>query len=249
MFQSRTSYFSFSSLGLSWNCCFCRGSTYEVILGDYINIDVETTIYFYFSIKISRTQDEFAKCHVMAIPSKICTMPMAFGFQKNSPYLPIFNFHIKKMIEKGTFDKFYQQFLPQPQVCPESAGKPLGFTSTLTGFLAYIAGIILGLIILIFEYQIDKIQGNPFYRQKNINEAEKKRIKLEVQSNIMENFHSIQSETENLIQKMNTTDENSIVLRFYLELNSLKRNFISNVLSDKYNIATKTILTPLQADK
>ena len=49
---------------------------------------------------------------------------------------------------------------------------------------------------------MDKIQGYPFYKQKNINEAEKKRIKLEVQSNIMENFQSIQSETENLIQKM-----------------------------------------------
>ena len=177
-------------------------------------------------------------------------MPMAFGFQKNSPYLPLFNFHIKKMIEKGSFEKHYQQFQPHPQVCPDSAGKPLGFNSTLTGFLAYAAGLILGLIILIFEYQLDKIQGNySHHKQKDITEVEKQRIKLEVQSNIMENFQNIQSQTENLIKKIDTIDENSIALRFYLELNSLKRNFICNVLSDKYNIATKTILTPLQAEK
>ena len=178
-------------------------------------------------------------------------MPMAFGFQKDSPYLPLFNFHIKKMIEKGSFEKHYQQFQPHPQVCPDSAGKPLGFNSTLTGFLAYAAGLILGLIILIFEYQLDKIQGNSPHKQKIITEVEKQRIKLEVQSNIMENFQSIQSQTENLIKKIDTIDENSIALRFYLELNSLKRNFIRNVLSDNYchNIATKTILTPILDEK
>ena len=105
---------------------------------------------------------------------------------------------------------------------------------SLTGFLAYAAGLVLGLIILILEYQLDKIQGNNSLHNKQIitNEVEKKKIKLEVQSNIMENFQSIQSQTENLIKKIDI-DENSIALRFYLELNSLKRNFIRNVLSDK----------------
>ena len=82
---------------------------------------------------MSRATEEFAKCKIMAIPAKIAKIPLAFGFQKDSPSLPLFNFHLKKMIEKGSFEKHYRQFQPQPQVCPDGAGKPLGFNSTITG--------------------------------------------------------------------------------------------------------------------
>ena len=95
------------------------------------------------------------------------------------------------MIEKGSFGKHNRQFHPKPQVCPDSSGQPLGFNSTLVAFLAYITCVILGLIILIFEYQIYKI-----HKQKIMSEIEKKRIEDEVQSNIMENFQNIQGRLE-----------------------------------------------------
>ena len=157
--------------------------------------------------------------------------------------MPLFNFHIKKMIEKGSFGKHNRQFHPKPQVCPDSSGQPLGFNSTLVGFLAYIACVISGLIILIIEYQIYKI-----HKQKIISEIEKKRIEDEVQSNIMENFQNIQGRLEIIIQKNYTSNEKSTALKFYKDLNSLKRNFIKNVLLNNYD-SKETILTPIQAEE
>ena len=64
-------------------------------------------------------------------------LPVAWGFQKNSPFLPLFNSYLKKLDEKGTFQKLLQRFAPPSQVCPDGAGKPIGFSSCLTAFLSF----------------------------------------------------------------------------------------------------------------
>ena len=63
---------------------------------------------------------------------------IAWGFQKYSPYLSLFNYHLKKMEEKGLFHKHYKKFQPLPQVCSDGGGKPIGFDGCLTAFLAFI---------------------------------------------------------------------------------------------------------------
>ena len=41
------------------------------------------------------------------------------------------------MNEKGTIRKLYNNFKPPPQVCPDGAGKPIGFPNCVTAFLAF----------------------------------------------------------------------------------------------------------------
>ena len=76
-------------------------------------------------------------------------VPMAWGFQKHSPYLQLFNYHLKRLEEQGSFEKFWLRNQPQIQVCPDGAGKPIGFDSCLTAFLA-LAGK--NIIILTFYF-------------------------------------------------------------------------------------------------
>jgi hypothetical protein len=40
-------------------------------------------------------------CEVIAIPAKYDFKPYAYGFQKDSPYLGLFNHYLKEMREKG----------------------------------------------------------------------------------------------------------------------------------------------------
>ena len=39
-------------------------------------------------------------------------------------------------MEKGTFKNLNNRFQPPPQVCPDAAGKPIGFRNSITAFLA-----------------------------------------------------------------------------------------------------------------
>ena len=39
-------------------------------------------------------------------------------------------------MEKGTFNNLNNRFQPPPQVCPDAAGKPIGFRNSITAFLA-----------------------------------------------------------------------------------------------------------------
>ena len=73
---------------------------------------------------------------------------IAWAFQKYSPYLQLFNYHLKKMEEKGSFRKHYKRFQPPPQICPDGAGKPIGFNSCLTAFLAFVGMYQISIILI-----------------------------------------------------------------------------------------------------
>ena len=104
-----------------------------------------------FSKKIFRAFPEYAACEVIQIPSKYDFKPYAYGFQKDSPYLHLFNHYLKEMREKGTLKKILNKYQAAPQVCPDSSGLPLGFESVFTAFLLLVGGIILGLILFCIE--------------------------------------------------------------------------------------------------
>ncbi len=65
---------------------------------------------------------EYQKCEIIALPAKYQFKPLAFGFQKNSPYLPIFNFFMRQMKENGVMDKILEQYKIAKQVCPDYSG-------------------------------------------------------------------------------------------------------------------------------
>ena len=88
-----------------------------------------------FSSKICRGTDEFINCKIIAIPSKLDYRVVGWTFQKHSPYLPLFNHYLKMMMEKGIFKNLNNRFQPPPQICPDGAGKPIGFRNSITAFL------------------------------------------------------------------------------------------------------------------
>ena len=56
--------------------------------------------YIYF-----RQTKQYASCEIIATPMQGDRKPSAFGFQKDSPYLDVFNFYLKEMHEKGAIGK------------------------------------------------------------------------------------------------------------------------------------------------
>ena len=93
---------------------------------------------FLFFLLAYRAFPEYAACEVIAIPAKYDFKPYAYGFQKDSPYLPLFNHYLKDMREKGSLNQILKKYEAAPQVCPDSSGLPLGFDSCFTAFLLLI---------------------------------------------------------------------------------------------------------------
>ena len=87
---------------------------------------------------ISSASLEYKNCEVINIPAKYDPKPYAFGFQKNSPYLGLFNHFLKEMREKGVMKNILVKYESATQVCPDMSGKPLGINSSFTAFLLLI---------------------------------------------------------------------------------------------------------------
>ena len=88
---------------------------------------------------------------MIAIPGRYDYKPYAYGFQKDSPYLQIFNHYIKAMHEKGSLKQIIEKYTPPPQICPDLTGEALGFNSCISAFLVLIGGASFGLILLAIE--------------------------------------------------------------------------------------------------
>jgi hypothetical protein len=88
---------------------------------------------------------------LIAIPAKYDSKPYSYGFQKDSPYLDLFNYMIKDLKEKGSYDKIAANYEPEPQFCPDTSGQPLGFDSCITLYLIIIAGFSACICLLFLE--------------------------------------------------------------------------------------------------
>ena len=114
-------------------------------------IDHDDVSYYdnYFSI---RTFDEYARCEIKAIKAKYDVKPLAFGFQKGSPFLDLFNYYLKEMRETGALDQIMKKYDSGPQVCEDYSGKPLGPGSVSAAFAFMIFAMIFAMAIFIFEF-------------------------------------------------------------------------------------------------
>ena len=98
-------------------------------------IHYNSQLYEFQFLKTCSGTDEFINCKIIAIPSKLDHRYVGWTFQKHSPYLPLFNHYLKMMMEKGIFKNLNNRFQPPPQICPDGAGKPIGFRNSITAFL------------------------------------------------------------------------------------------------------------------
>ena len=87
----------------------------------------------------------------MATPGKYNFKPIAYGFQKDSPFLPLFNYNLNKMKEKGSLKQIQDKYEPKPQICPDYNGKSLGVSSVFFAFGALFSGVGIAMILFGLE--------------------------------------------------------------------------------------------------
>ena len=115
----------------------------------FIENDFSTALYDSY-IPISSTS-EFANCQIVATKGQYFHQPYAWPFPLNSPFLDIFNFYIKELIEKGQWDAIQSKYQASPQVCPDMSGEPIEFANCFTAFVILGFGFAFGLVLLLLE--------------------------------------------------------------------------------------------------
>ena len=105
------------------------------------------------SVFLCRTLEAYINCKIVATPAKYDLKPYAYGFQKDSPFLPLFNYYLNEMKEKGSLKQIQVKYEPPPQVCPDYSGKSLGVGSVFAAFGVLFFGI--GIAVILFG--IEKI--------------------------------------------------------------------------------------------
>ena len=73
----------------------------------------------------------------MATAAKYDFKPYAYGFQKDSPFLAMFNYYINEMKEKGSLEQIQAQYEPAPQVCPDYRWKSQEGTISIFSFVTF----------------------------------------------------------------------------------------------------------------
>ena len=99
------------------------------------------TIKFHIFHYLFRANDAFVKCKIVATPGKYNYKHIAYGLQKDSPFLAIFNYYLDVMKEKGIFKQIQDKYEPSPQICPDYSGKPLGVGTVFVAFCVLFFGV------------------------------------------------------------------------------------------------------------
>ena len=102
----------------------------------------------------------YQKCEALNLPEKFEFIQVAYAFQKYSPYLKLFNYYLKKLEEGGTFHNLKNKYNRLPQVCSSDGGGPIGFSNTITAFIAFLIGLALGASLLILELLYHKYKSS-----------------------------------------------------------------------------------------
>ena len=67
-----------------------------------------------------RVFEEFISCKIVVMPGgKFDFKPYAIGYQKDSPYNEILDFHINMLRETGTLQSIVSSYRGQPQECED----------------------------------------------------------------------------------------------------------------------------------
>ena len=108
------------------------------------------------SIKF-RVFDEYVSCKIVMMPGgKYDFKPYAIGYQKDSPYREILDFHINMMRETGTLENIVSSYRGQPQECPDFSGSPLPWQIVFTAFGVLMFGAFLSVCLFITEHVLGK---------------------------------------------------------------------------------------------
>ena len=98
-----------------------------------------------------RALDAYIDCKIVATPGKYDFKPRAMAFQKDSSFLPLFNYYLNEMKEKGILKQMEDKHEPPPQICPDYSGKSLGVSSVFAAFGVLFSGVGIALILFGLE--------------------------------------------------------------------------------------------------
>ena len=62
---------------------------------------------------------EFTDCKIIATPGRYDIKPFAFGYQKDSSFAEIFDYHVEKMRQSGVLDTIKTKYDALRQNCPD----------------------------------------------------------------------------------------------------------------------------------
>ena len=100
---------------------------------------------------LCRSFDAYINCKIVATPDNYDFKPYAYGFQKDSPFLPLFDYYLNEMKEKGSLKQIQVKYDPPPQVCPDFSGKSLGVNSVFAAFGVLFFGVGIAVILFFIE--------------------------------------------------------------------------------------------------
>lgn len=152
---------------------------YTKDLIELLDTDSEAALYDnYYSVI---THDQFQVCKIVAIPSKYDFKPYAFGFQKNSPFLGIFNFYLKEMKEKGSLDQILNKYEAKPQECPVYTREALSIGNVITAFGILFLGAGFALFLVGIEFMSSLIGLDiPILSSYGIHQSSHETTKIEI---------------------------------------------------------------------
>ncbi len=136
---------------------------------------------------IHRLTPEYASCKVITVPEKYDYKRRAFGFQKNSPYVELFSYHLKKMKESGILQKIVDSYQVKEQICPDYNGQALDIKSCITAFIIMGIGFGASTIIWILEKLINLFKDQPIDGQSSHENIKTKIHQLEMKREMLAN--------------------------------------------------------------
>ena len=66
-----------------------------------------------------RSSPQYKKCEIIALPKKYNSKTLAWTLQKDSPYLPLFNYYIDHLKENGAWERIFKKWEPLPPKCED----------------------------------------------------------------------------------------------------------------------------------
>ena len=134
-----------------------------------------------FHIFTFRYTDAYKKCLIIPTKGQYMKKAIAWAFPKKSPFLYIFNLYFQKFKARGIWKGIKNRYKNLPQECPYLTVKSIGFDSCFTAFLILLIGFSFSFLIIIIEYQKNKLNQSNL-KQKNVLQDEQNKFEEKIKS-------------------------------------------------------------------
>ena len=112
--------------------------------------------YAYFTILAgSKNLPEYKECKIEDVGFSVGKSDSALGFPKTSPYRDLFNYEMRKMMERGELGRIEQKYKPEGLSCGGGGkGRTLGFENIILVFLIFGLGLLLSIVSFLLELAV-----------------------------------------------------------------------------------------------